>query len=246
MSSVCNHLRQWGGKSTSELRTLIRAEVVQQERLEAMGYRSPTWRLLRALQSLLSAVQLQGESAVSPFFPSAGRGTTRFWGKEQGRTVFLWESLGEEGREECERVIRTHRDWVVWSRARPMKGDCTLRGFEHVGKAIFCGKLKHRKKEHESSGAEDEVENDASDDGVDGSGRACRQKGWWKRGDLEAKLNTVNMTVWVHKECDIIEEEALTKLQEAWDSSEQKDECIVCLDDLERAYWMGTEVGLLV
>jgi hypothetical protein len=53
------------------------------------------------------------------------------------------------------------------------------------------------------------------------------------------------MTAWVHKECDIIEEEALTKLQEAWDSSEQKDECTVCLDDFERAYWMGTEVGLL-
>jgi hypothetical protein len=67
-----------------------------------------------------------------------------------------------------------------------------------------------------------------------------------KRGDVEVKLNTVNMTVWVHKECDIIEEEAVTKLQEAWESSEQKDECTVCLDDLEQAYWMGTEVGLLV
>ena len=53
------------------------------------------------------------------------------------------------------------------------------------------------------------------------------------------------MTARVHKECDIIEEEALTKLQEARGSSELKDECIVCLDDLERAYWMGTEVGLL-
>ena len=42
-----------------------------------------------------------------------------------------------------------------------------------------------------------------------------------------------------------MEEEALIKLQEAWDSSEQKDECTVCLDDFERAYWMGTEVGLL-
>ena len=89
MSSVYNHLRQGGGKSTSELRTLIRAEVEQQERLEAMGYRSPTWRLLRALRSLFSAVQLQGESAVTapPFFPCAGRGTTRFWGQEQGPTV---------------------------------------------------------------------------------------------------------------------------------------------------------------
>ncbi len=33
--------------------------------------------------------------------------------------VFLWESLGEEGREECEQAIRTRKDWVVWSRARP-------------------------------------------------------------------------------------------------------------------------------
>jgi len=61
---------------------------------------------------------------------------------------------------------------------------------------------------------------------------------------VEAKFNTVNLTEWVHKECDIMEEEALTKLQEAWDSSEQKDECVVRLDDLERAYWMGTEVCL--
>jgi len=58
-------------------------------------------------------------------------------------------------------------------------------------------------------GAEDETEKDASDSEVDESGRACRQNGWWKRGDVEAKLNTVNMTAWVHKECDIMEEEAV-------------------------------------
>jgi hypothetical protein len=171
MSSVYCHLRQGRETSNSGLGTLIRAEVEHQERLEAMGYRSPTRRLLRALQSLLSAVQIQGESAVTApsFFPSAGRGTTRFWGEEQGPTVFLWEGLGEEGREECERVIRAHRDWVVWSRARPMKGDCTPRGFEHVGKAIFCGKVKRTKKEREEPEAEDETEQDAPDDEVDES-----------------------------------------------------------------------------
>jgi hypothetical protein len=49
----------------------IRKEVEHQDRLEAAGYRSPTWRVLRALQSLLLATQLQGESAVAapPFFP---------------------------------------------------------------------------------------------------------------------------------------------------------------------------------
>ena len=40
-------------------------------------------------------------------------------------------------------------------------------------------------------------------------------------------------------------EEALVKLQEAWNKSDRKDECIVRLDDLERAFWMGTEVGQL-
>ena len=54
------------------------------ERLEVAGYRSPTWRVLRALKSLHLATQLQGESAVTapPFFPNAGRGTVWFWGNE--------------------------------------------------------------------------------------------------------------------------------------------------------------------
>ena len=61
-----------------------------------------------------------------------------------------------------------------------------------------------------------------------------------------SQVETVNMMAWVHKECDVIEEEALTKLQEAWDSSEQKDECTtVRLNDLEGAYWRGTEIGHL-
>jgi hypothetical protein len=126
----------------------IREEVEHQERLEAAGYRSPTWRVLRS-QSLLLATQLQGESAVAapPFFPNAGRGTARFWGNEQGPTVFLWDGLDEKGREECERTIQTRKDWVVWSRARQMKGDRTPRGFEHVGNAVYCGKANRSKKE---------------------------------------------------------------------------------------------------
>ena len=73
-----------------------------------------------------------------------------------------------------------------------MKGDCTLRGFEHVGKAIFCGKVKRGKKEQGDHEAEDEIEEHSPDNEVDESGHACRQKGWWKRGDVSAKLSTVN------------------------------------------------------
>jgi hypothetical protein len=38
----------------------------------------------------------------------------------------------------------------------PMKGDRTIRGFEHVGNAIFCGKVKRNKKEQGKPEAEDE------------------------------------------------------------------------------------------
>ena len=40
-----------------------------------------------------------------------------------------------------------------------------------------------------------------------------------------------------------MDQDALCKLQGAWESSEQKDECVVCMNDFERDYWMGTEVG---
>ena len=73
------------------------------------------------------------------------------------------------------------------------------------GKAVFQGKVK-RKKEGQGRGeTNDETENDAPEDEIEGGGRACKQKGWWKRGGVETKLNTVNMTAWVHKECNGIE-----------------------------------------
>ncbi len=62
---------------------------------------------------------------------------------------------------------------------------------------------------------------------------------------METKLNTANMTACLHKECDIMDEDALIRLQGAWESLEQKDECIVRMNDFERDYWMGTEVGQL-
>ena len=56
-----------------------------------------------------------------------------------------------------------------------MKGDRTLRGFVHVGKAIFCGKVKLSKKERGEPEAEDEIEEDAPDTEVDESGRDKRE-----------------------------------------------------------------------
>ena len=113
-----------------------------------------------------------------------------------------------------------------------MKGDCTPRGFEHVGKTVFCGKANRSKKEQGEPKAEEGIEDESPNSDVRPSGRARRQKGLWKRGVVETKLNMVNMTAWVHKECDIMDEDALLRLQEAWETPQQKDECSVRMDDL--------------
>ena len=52
-------------------------------------------------------------------------------------------------------------------------------------------------------------------------------------------------TVSYTEECDILDEDALLRLQGAWETPQQKDECSVRIDDLEWDYWMGTEVGQL-
>ena len=117
-----------------------------------------------------------------------------------------------------------------------MKGDCTPRGLKDVGKTVFCEKANRGKIEQEEPKAEEGIEDEAPNSDVNPSGRARRQKGWWKRGVVETKLNTINMTAWVHKECDIMDQDALCGLQGAWESPEQKDECVVCINDFERDY----------
>jgi hypothetical protein len=52
------------------LKVFIRTEVELQERLEATGYRPPTWRLLRALQKdegsqAIMRVYIEGRSLAS-------------------------------------------------------------------------------------------------------------------------------------------------------------------------------------
>ena len=124
-----------------------------------------------------------------------------------------------------------------------------------MGKTFLCGRAKRSKKEQGVPEAEEGMEDQAPNDQVDLSGGAHRQRGWWKRGIVETKINTVTMLACVHKvcvcvrvcvcakECDTMEsefcllvlnlvsstlpcidEDALTRLQGAWENSDQKAE----------------------
>ena len=143
MSGTWNRLSRRWRESESALADFIYHESVIQERLESTGYSSATWRLQRALQSIYGATCLQGESAVTapPFFKHARRGVTDFWGDNQERhqepTVFLWEYLDDQGRQQCIEVVQKRIDWVVWARTSSQNREPRRhREFEFHGRVL--------------------------------------------------------------------------------------------------------------
>jgi hypothetical protein len=102
-STMWNHLRMMWQAQHLDLWRIIHAETHHQNTLEASGYRSPTWRILRALQSISEANVVIRESTITaaPFFEGAGRPSRSYWGSQQGRKVILWESLGPKDQQKC-------------------------------------------------------------------------------------------------------------------------------------------------
>jgi len=94
-----------------DLLRLVYEETHHQNILEDSGYKSPTWYILLALQSIFQANVVVGESTITaaPFFEGAGRPSKSFWGPQQGRRVILWESLRPEDQEKCLTELQSDR-----------------------------------------------------------------------------------------------------------------------------------------
>ena len=52
-----------------------------------------------------------------PFFQSAGREDSKFWGDDDRPTVVVWESLSESEQEQWLQKMGKSKDWVVWCRS---------------------------------------------------------------------------------------------------------------------------------
>jgi hypothetical protein len=180
-STTWHHLQTMCQAPPLDLLRLVHEETHHQNLLEASGYRSPTWRILRALQSIIKANAVVGESTitVAPFFEGAGRPSKPFWGPQQGRKVILWEGLSPEDQEKCLTELQSDRHWVIWCKAKPK--DMATQLFREYGKCIFVGKCaKHKQvgdNQAESSGGK----------------HVTRARSWWKRGDVDACAAQANM-----------------------------------------------------
>ena len=191
-STTWNHFQTMWQASPLDLLRLIHEETHHQIVLEASGYRSPTWRILRALKSIFQANVVVGESIITaaPFLEGAGRPSQPFWGPQQGRRVILWESLRPEDQERCLTELRSDRSWVIWCKAKPK--DMPAQSFREYGKYIFVGKCK-KQRQADKSQAESA-----------GGRHVTRARGWWKRGDVAAcaacDTAQTNMHCWVHQD----------------------------------------------
>ena len=123
MSSTWNHLQHQWEERVGDLIPEIHIECKHQDKLEEEGYRSPSWRVLRALKDIIGATRIQGESMITapPFFTSAFRGDKHLWGHTAGPTVYLWESLSDEDRKICMSEISANykSGWIILCRQRP-------------------------------------------------------------------------------------------------------------------------------
>jgi hypothetical protein len=139
-STTWNHLQTMWQAQPLDLLRLIYEETHHQNVLEASGYRSPTWCILRALQSIFQANVVVGESIISaaPFFEGAGRPSKPFWGPQQGRRVILWESLRPEDQEKCLTELQSDRHWVIWCKAKQKDMAAQLFREGVMGAGIVC------------------------------------------------------------------------------------------------------------
>jgi hypothetical protein len=80
------------------------------------------------------SVRTRGVSGYSTTFSSSmqeeeRRTLSNFWGDSRGwqkePTIFLWEALDDQGRQQCIEVMKQRTDWVVWARTSSPKREAS-------------------------------------------------------------------------------------------------------------------------
>jgi hypothetical protein len=115
LSGTWNHLRKiWG--PTLDTLDKIQASCNSQAHLEEANVFTPTRHLLLAIKQLWQTERVHGLPAVTApaFFPSASKGNECWWGTQDSKTVYLWDSMDDKDRRDSMDTLRTQDGWVVW------------------------------------------------------------------------------------------------------------------------------------
>ena len=194
-----------------------------QSHLEYTNIFTPTRHILQTIRRIWKTDRVHGLPAVAAptFFPSASRGKDAWWGTQDTKTTYLWDSMDDQDRQDTLEKLKTTSGWTVW-KTRDKEWSPTLR------EAGFCQLLNiHKSKREECWG--------------------FKIKGWWRKGDIRTTKPRKSFECWVKTTSDapIGAQDSLTKALTAPQHNVGKDTYIVDLESDEKLYWLGTESGVL-
>jgi hypothetical protein len=113
ISGTWNHLRKvWG--PTPDTLAKIQVSCKTQESLEESNLFSPTRHLLLKRFWKIDRVHVLPAVAGPSFFPSVSKGDECWWGTQDSNTVFLWDTMDNEDRQDSLEALREKDNWVVW------------------------------------------------------------------------------------------------------------------------------------
>ena len=221
-SGMWNTLRALWGMNMETLER-IHESCKSQSHLECANIFTPTRHILQTIRRIWKTDRVHGLPAVAAptFFPSASKGKDAWWGTQDTKTTYLWDSMDDQDRQDTLEKLKTTSGWTVW-KTRDKEWSPTLR------ETVFYQLLNiHKSKREECWG--------------------FKIKGWWRKGDIRTTKPRKSFECWVKTTSDapIGAQDSLTKALTAPQHNVGKDTYIVDLESDEKLYWLGTESGLL-
>ncbi len=221
-SGMWNTLRTLWGLNMETLER-IHESCKSQSHLEYADIFTPTRHILQAIRRTWKIDRVHGLPAVAAptFFPSASKDNDTWWGSQDTKTVYLWDSMDDQDRQNTLEKLKTTSEWTIWKTRDKEWSPALLKAGFHQLLNI------HKDKQTECWG--------------------FKIKGWWRKGDIRTTKPRKTFECWVKTTSDV-PTGAQKSLAEALTTPQHnvgKDAYTVDLESDEKLYWLGTESGLL-
>jgi hypothetical protein len=114
-SGMWNTLRTLRGLNMETL-VRIHESCNNQTHLECADIFTPTRHILQAIRRTWNVDRVHGLPAVAAptFFPSASKNDETWWGSQDTKTVYLWDSLDNQDRLNTMTKLETTSGWTIW------------------------------------------------------------------------------------------------------------------------------------
>jgi hypothetical protein len=243
-SMMWEHLKSGWLGAPEELIRKVKMACDRQVVSESGGYRSATWRTLRALQQVHSAEEIWGCTCVTapPFFRQIGSPAGRNYETATDKpVVIMWDGLNVEESERAMRWMTMSKSWVLWrqhdsssstktgenateEKFQLILGECgrSLTGKEGKAKE---GSSKNRRRMNTGDNKASQSEYGGETQNEGWTGGSVRHKNWWRSGQVKLAQSRITMECWVSG-WTAPKQEVTEAVREAWMWELRKDECV--------------------